>query len=114
MVVEWFQDPLWGMAQAGMPANASCASFGVTPGSPAGSPGTYLKTVRTVGTYVGVYKPNASTNLFDKPYRPGNNDRLFGDETNADIIINRLSTPGQNTLDTINSILLGSLPSDRQ
>ena len=113
MAVEWFQDPLWGMANAGMPANGTCASFGVTPCSPVGTPGTFMKTVRTVGTYVGVYKPIAGSNLLDKPYRPGNDDRLFGDEADADIIINR-TTVGSTGMDAINNILLGTAVSDRQ
>ena len=29
MAVEWFQDPIWGQTNAGMPANGTCASFGV-------------------------------------------------------------------------------------
>src|SRR6266536_4818801 len=66
MVVEWFQDPVWGMTRAGLPANAICANYGTAPCSPDGSPGTFMKTVRTVAVngspnYVGVYKPNAGT-----------------------------------------------------
>src|SRR5437773_11527936 len=48
MVVEWFQDPVWGMGNAGLPANAICANYGTAPCSPDGSPGTFMKTVRTV------------------------------------------------------------------
>src|SRR5437870_12107139 len=59
MAVEWFQDPVWGMANAGLPANAACANFGTAPCSPYGTPGTFMKTVRTVATSVGAYKPIA-------------------------------------------------------
>src|SRR4051812_8637214 len=38
MAVEWFQDPTWAMAHAGMPSNAACASFGTTPCSVSGTP----------------------------------------------------------------------------
>src|SRR5882724_10378367 len=54
MAVEWFQDPVWGMTNAGLPANAICANYGTAPCSPNGTPGTFIKTVRTVATYVGV------------------------------------------------------------
>src|SRR5262245_38681502 len=70
MAVEWFQDPLWGINNAGMPANAACANFGTSPCSTNGTPGQFMKTVRTVGDYVGVYKPTAGTRICDKPYRP--------------------------------------------
>lgn len=117
MVVEWFQDPLWALGHAGMPANTACAAFGTAPCSAAGSPGTKMKTVRTVGTgsnaYVGVYKPRGDTRLCDRPYRPGSEDRFYGDETNADLIINA-TTVGQAQLDTINNLLLGPAASDKQ
>lgn len=113
MVVEWFQDPVWGMANAGLPANAPCAAYGTAPCSAINSPGTFMKTVRVVGGYTGVWKPISGTNLCDKPFRPGNDDHLFGDEPDADIIINA-TTVGQAALDTINNILLGTQASDRQ
>src|SRR5436305_12920561 len=53
MAVEWFQDPLWGMTNAGLPANAICANCGATPCSPNGTPGTFMKTLRTIPGYVG-------------------------------------------------------------
>ena len=111
LVVEWFQDPLWANGTAGMPGNATCAGFGVAPCSASGSPGTQMKTVRTVGSYVGVYKPRG-TPLFDKPYRPAEDDRLYGNEQNADIIINK-DTVSQAQMDTFNNILLGPNASDK-
>src|SRR4051812_10740819 len=45
MAVEWFQDPLWGMTHAGLPANAAGGNFGTTPCSPNGTPGVFMKTV---------------------------------------------------------------------
>jgi hypothetical protein len=112
MVVEWFQDPQWAINNAGMPGNANCANFGATPCSANGSPGQFMKTVRTVGDYVGVYKPTAGTKICDKPYRPSNNDRLFGDEDHADLIINA-TTVGQAQMNTINDVLLGPNADDK-
>lgn len=111
MVVEWFQDPTWAINQSGMVANAACPSYGTTPCSANGSPGQFMKTVRTSGTYVGVYKPAASKKLLDKPYRPAEDDRFYGTEQSADLILNA-TTVGQARMDTINSILLGSNPQD--
>lgn len=112
MVVEWFQDPAWAIAHAGMPANAVCASYGTTPCSTNGTPGQYMKTVRTVGTYVGVYKPRATSMLCDRPYRPASDDRLYGDEEHADLILNA-TTVGQAALTAINDVLLGSTADDK-
>lgn len=109
MVVEWFQDPAWGIAQSGMPANAACSA---SPSPCSATPGQKMKTIRNSGSYSGVYKPKASTKLFDKPYRPSEDDRLYGTENNADIIINA-TTAGQATLDAINNILLGANASDK-
>src|SRR5437764_1840565 len=97
MAVEWFQDPVWGLANAGLPVNAVCANYGTAPCSADGSPGTFMKTVRTVPgstNYVGVYKPLAGTRLCDKPYRTAEQNRFYGNETNADLIINA-TTVGQ-------------------
>src|SRR5437773_2896150 len=111
LVVEWIQDPQWGIDHAAMPANVPCGAYGTSPCSPNGSPGVYIKTVRTSGGYTGVYKPKSGTKLLDRPYRPGNDDRLFGDEDHADIIINR--TTDATTLDNFNNIVLGTNVSDK-
>src|SRR5438874_8151835 len=55
MVVEWFQDPLWGETNAAMPKNSDAGmATGAIPTAGA------IKTTRTVGTgsdvYTGVYK----------------------------------------------------------
>lgn len=100
LVVEWFQDPAWGQTNAGLPAN---------PG-PAGA----IKTVRewTGGSnaYKGVYKPDASIRLLEKPYRPQPDNRFYGDENSADLIINRTTDP--TTIDSVNTLLLGPNPED--
>ncbi|HLZ09108.1 MAG TPA: hypothetical protein VKT80_11005, partial [Chloroflexota bacterium] len=106
LVVEWFQDPTWAQTNAAMPTNGTCTSYGTAPCSANGSPGQYMKTVRTVSGYTGVYKSQAGTMLFDKPYRGQYYDRLYGNEDNADIIINR--TTNVAALDAFNAALLGS------
>src|SRR5438270_12667766 len=57
LVVEWIQDPQWGIDHASMPANVPCVPHGTSPCSPNGSPGGYIKTGRTSGGYPGVDKP---------------------------------------------------------
>jgi len=104
VVVEWFQNPTWGINSAGMPQNSAAIAGISIPTANA------IKTSRTVGTspniYTGVYKPTATKMLFDKPYRPGNDDRLWGDEDHADVIINRATNP--NMVDAFNNVLLAS------
>lgn len=106
LAVEWFQDPAWAETNAALPVNATCASFGTSPCSANGSPGQYMKTVRTVPGYTGVYKSQAGQRLFDKPYRGQYYDRLYGDEDHADIIINRTTNP--TAIDDFNAALLGT------
>jgi hypothetical protein len=80
MVVEWFQNPDWALAAGLMPVN-----------TPA------IKVVRnfTIGAvnYTGQYKSTAGTILFDKPYKPKNEDRFYGTEDNPDILINDRTDP---------------------
>ena len=102
MVVEWFQDPGWSETNAAMPlnSNATIATQAI-PTSGA------IKTTRVVGTeYTGVYKSQTKQKLCDKPYRGDNGDRLFGDEDNADVIINRTTLPA--AIDAFNNKLLAS------
>lgn len=105
LVVEWFQDPVWGELTGGLPTNSVCTA-GTSPCSPAGSPGTYMKTQRVIPGYTGYWKSQPSTHLCDKPYRGENYDRLYGDENDADLIINRTTNP--TAIDTFNTVLLGS------
>src|SRR5258707_15597543 len=49
--------------------------------------------------------------LLDKPYRPAANDRFYGDENSADIIINNSNDKA--SIDNINNILLGTSADDR-
>jgi len=100
-VVEWFQDPIWAETNAAMPLNSNAAITTATiPTANA------IKTNRVVGPYTGVYKPNGNTRLLDKPYRPDNSNRFFGDEEHADIIINRSTNPA--AVDAFNDKLLAS------
>jgi hypothetical protein len=101
LAVEWFQDPTWGENTGGMPTNTGTVVATAIPAAGA------IKTTRVITGYTGLYKPRTSAKLLDKPYRPGNDDRLFGDEQHADIIINA-NTGGQAMLDTFNSKLLAS------
>lgn len=98
VVVEWFQDPIWAETYAGLPSNATVPAA--------------VKTNRRVGMnisaldYQGVYRPDVTKKLFDKPFRPNNNDRFFGNDDNADIIINRTTAPA--LVDAFNDNLLAS------
>src|SRR6266566_7190971 len=72
VVVEWFQDPSWAESNAALPANSAANAA--------------IKTTRIVGAnvaspdYTGVYKLDTTKKLCDKPYRPNNVDRFWGDE----------------------------------
>ena len=106
IAVEWFQDPGWSETNAGLPTNSTCASFGTAPCSTSGTPGQYMKTVRIITGYTGVYKSVTGQKLFDKPYRPQYYDRLYGSEATADIIIN--ATTNSTALAAFNDIVLGT------
>src|SRR6266540_3884650 len=72
VVVEWFQDPTWAETNAALPLNGT---------APAG-----IKATRIVGMnvaapdYAGVYKLDVTKKLCDKPYRPKEVDRFYGDQ----------------------------------
>ena len=89
MIVEWFQDPTWGETKAAMPLNSDAAVTSATIPT-AGA----IKTLRSTSDgYSGVYKPLASQKLCDKPFRPDQQHRFYGDEDHADIIINNTTLP---------------------
>lgn len=92
LVVEWFQDPDWALAQNLMPPND----------------GTYpnIKTTRFVSSSSGVYKATSGTKLFDKPYKPANEHRFYGTEESADVIID--TATASTIIDNINTALFGS------
>ena len=108
-VVEMFQNPDWAIAQGFLPANdvKTTPTLG------------QIKVVRTftitegtsTTTYSSVYKPATDAKLLDKPYRPKNDDRFFGDEDTADLLFNR--TTAQANIDALNSALFGTKPEDR-
>lgn len=96
-VVEWFQDPIWSELHAAMPKNDVSLNANINA----------IKTTRVIGgatPYTGVYKPLATTRLLDLPFRPSPSNRFYGDEDNADIIINR--TTDATTIDAFNDFLL--------
>lgn len=75
-VVEWFQNPEWATQRGLLPPNDNA-----------------IKTFRTlaagpISPYTGYYKTTAAELLCDLPFKPAGNNRLFGDENSADIIIN--------------------------
>ncbi|MEK6373072.1 MAG: pilus assembly PilX N-terminal domain-containing protein [Acidobacteriota bacterium] len=105
VVVEWFQDPVWGQLNAALPAN----NVAVNPNLNA------IKVTRVFPNpdgYTGVYKPLTTMRLFDKPYRPDKQHRLYGDENTGDIVIN--STTDLTTINNFNTALLGPNPDDRR
>ena len=103
LVVEWFQDPIWSGANAGLPSND---------GSVNASLAAIKKTRVITGTnpYTGVYKPDPAIRLLEKPYRPNPENRFYGDENSADININR--TTDITTINTVNNVLLGTTAED--
>ena len=105
VVVEWFQDPSWGETQAALPVNASAPAaikptryVGGNPACTSASPGNC--------DYAGSYKPDVTKKLLDKPYRPSNDNRFFGNEDHADLVINRTTAPA--LIDAFNDKLLAS------
>src|SRR5207244_3268434 len=104
MVVEWFQDPLWSETNAALPLNNNAVITNVA--IPAVGA---IKTTRVITggqPYNGRYKPISTQHLCDKPYRPDNDNRLFGDEDHADITINRTTNAAM--VDTFNNKLIAS------
>ncbi len=102
LVVEWFQDPIWGGTTGGMPSNDGSVNTNLAA----------IKTSRVSGPDSGVYRPSAQTKLLDKPYRPLFVNRFYGDENSADLIINR--TTDLTTIDAVNNILLGPNAEDKR
>src|SRR5713226_1677127 len=67
LVIQWFQSPTWGNTTAKMPSNDPAVNTNILK----------IKTKRTwtggSNPYSDYYKPDGSTLLFDKQYRPANN-----------------------------------------
>jgi hypothetical protein len=90
LAVEWFQAPKWAEEQTLLPPNHDG-----------------IKTLRTLtlpqGTaYSGRYKP--TTRIFDKPFKPHPEDRFFGTEDTADIIINATTLDGTTAPDFLTRV----------
>ena len=102
LIVEWFQDPVWAQTTAGMPSNDPTVNANLAA----------IKTIRVSGPDTGVYKPNAGIRLLEKPYRPQFQNRFYGDENSADLIINQ--TTDSTTINAINNLLLGPNAEDKR
>jgi len=105
MAIEWFQDPTWALGNtAGAPTRNAAPIMPLNVAA--------VKTTRYLGEdpaapeYTGVYKASASTVLFDRPYKPNHEDRFYGIEENADVIIDTSTAPA--IIDNINVFLFGS------
>jgi hypothetical protein len=106
LVVEWFQDPVWSIANAALPSNDGAVNANINaikvtrvlPGNPSG--------------YTGKYKPVSTMRLFDKPYRPDAPHRFYGDENTGDVVIN--STTDLTALNNFNNALLGTSAEDKR
>ena len=76
LVVQWFQNPNRMIALELMPPNANA-----------------IKTERTISGYTGYYKPDVGSMLLcDLPYGPYEQDKFYGNEANADIVITRANS----------------------
>ncbi len=96
-VVEMFQDADWAFDLAVLPPND-----------------TAIKTVRKVAAYTGVYKSTPTQRLFDSPFKPGQNDRFFGDFDHADVLINdSKGAVATNYLNALNTALFGATSDTR-
>jgi hypothetical protein len=102
LVVEWFQDPVWAQTNAGLPSNDGVTNPNIAA----------IKTTRVSGPDSGVYRPDAQIRLLEKPFRPQFNNRFYGDENSADLIINR--TTDSTTIDKVNDALLGPNAEDKR
>lgn len=98
LVVEWFQDPIWAVNTAGAPAN----NLAQNPNLAA----IKLNRYYGVNTGSGLYKPDANSYLFDKPYRNAAANRFYGAEQNPDIRINSLNDKAD--MDKVNAFVLGT------
>lgn len=105
VVVQWFQDPDRMLALGMMPANNGA------PASPT-TPMTVFKTQRVVGPYTGYYKGATTAKLCDLPFGPEDEDKFYGAEDSADIIINTTTPEGQAFLATFNNAVAGPEPAN--
>jgi hypothetical protein len=87
--VQWFQDPQWCTATAGILPNNDAS----------------IKQVRTITNYSDVYKPNAASLLFDKPFKGSNDDRFYGTSDYPDVLINNTTAYGRTFLAQFNGVL---------
>ena len=89
VVLEWFQDPEWADTNQILPPNNA-----------------QFKRQRVVsGGTTDFYKDDASKKLFDKPFKPNQGDRFYGDEDHADILIDYNTVEGRKFLNKLNKAL---------
>jgi hypothetical protein len=94
LVVQWFQNPDRMNALDLMPDNADA-----------------IKTQRVITGYTGYYKPDVgSMKLCDLPFGPREQDKFYGTEDNADIIITRNNAAA--FLDELNVRVFGAEGTD--
>jgi hypothetical protein len=91
LCVDWFQNPTWALNKGLLPSNDPTVNADLSK----------MKVVRpTIGK---VYKPLTSSLLFDLPFKPNADDRLFGDSDHPDVLIN--DTTGKTFLDNLNNLM---------
>ncbi len=105
LAMEWFQDPTWSRGNVVPSATRTRNGAPIMPENT-----NAVKTLRTLGAttgdYSGRYKSVAGTVLFDKPYKPQFDDRFYGVEGNADVIVD--TTTASTIIDNINIFLFNS------
>lgn len=101
VVVDWFQNPQWALGKGLMPSNDPTLNAELV----------NIKKTRTIHAagYVGKYKPSAASLIFDLPYHPKEEDRLYGTENFPDILIQDTAGNGRTFLNTFNTLLFPDL-----
>lgn len=92
LVVQWFQNPEKMLGLELMPVNNNV-----------------FKTQRVIPGYTGFYKMDTAGDLlFDLPYGPLDDDRFYGAEDSADVIIDRTTDEGIEFLNALNEKMFGA------
>src|SRR5947209_1028921 len=83
VVVDWFQNPTWALGKKLMPSNDPTVNTELAA----------MKLTRKNTTSSGVYKPLATSLLFDLPFKPSFEERFYGTENYPDILMNDTTAP---------------------
>src|SRR5713226_6843734 len=76
LCVDWFQNPAWALNKGLLPSNDPTVN-------------TDLSKMKVVRPTIGkVYKPLTSELLFDLPFKPNADDRIFGDYDHPEVMNN--------------------------